>query len=263
MPVSFDEFPGLSPTFTGSKSELTGTRRGLIAYTDMDPLYLELFPSPVGGIPQLPALLPGSSVLYAESLAYKPQFDEANAVSCPTGGGQVTYDVMEATVNYKTIPYQQNDPNADQISTRRVSVSGEVMTVPKTAIEWASDSKPIVSDEISAGKIIGSISHHLTYHRVTSVPYSTIRSLIGLVNASSFLGAAAETLLFMGADITEGIDSDGNFSYQLELNFMERVINGSATLNWNYFFRPGSGWERAQVKGGARIYPTGNFSLFL
>lgn len=259
MPVTFDEIPG-SPVYAGTASELRATRVGLIPWGSIDAYYLELFPAAIAGVPQLPALCPGSSSLYAESVEFKPYSGDTGATF--VGGSPSTYDQAEVTVQYKTIPYSSE---SNQIVTRRISMSGEFLVLPNRGLQWSGTPPvPVKGEDLNAGKIIATLEHQLTFHRVPVPNYADIRALIGKVNDGAFEGAAAGTLLFLGAEFRQEVTTDGSHPWEVDQRFMERRINGDSALGWNYFFRPDTGtWEQLETVSGDPIYDEGDFdSLF-
>jgi len=130
-----------SPKFTGSRTELTATRRVTLNWGDIDSHYLSLFPGAVLGIPSFPALCPGSVVLYAESVDYEPICGDEDAIvqtpplPNPTYPNQ--YALAKATINYKTHSWQLS-PSGNNIITSRIALSTEVMTLGNLGLKWAS-----------------------------------------------------------------------------------------------------------------------------
>jgi hypothetical protein len=261
MAVVRDQVPGW-PQYRGSMAELTATTKFIIDWDDIDPLYIELFPLAIAGVPQLPELLTGSSVLYADSVFFEPL--------CGTTGGEFdgsaypsVYQNALATVDYKTKTYEHNGSN---ILTRQISISGEFMTLPARALRWAGGGSDnlVTGEDLSAGKVLTSLEHSITAHRVPTPRYSAIRSLIGKVNSVAFEGAAIETLLFIGAELNQEVTAGGSMPWTVSMKFQERFINGNTALNWNYFLRPNTGtWERLQLVNGDPIYNSGAFSAMV
>jgi len=270
MAVTFYEYTG-SPVYSGDGRKLSAIRQGEIDWSDIDALYLELFPAAVGGIPQLPALCPGSSVLRVSGVKFEPLFSDAQIAST-TGTGIANpinqYDCCKVTVNYKTLSYDQANPSTDQILTRRVSIGGQFMTIPNTGLKWDDgDCADITNPDILAAKFIGTIDHEITFHRVPSIPWATLRSLIGKTNSAAFEGAAVETLLFEGVSLQQTVTAGGAEPWQMTCKFKERNVDGNNSITWNHFFDPDPNqgkWRKVVTQnGGAKVYPTGDFNNLL
>jgi hypothetical protein len=69
----------------------------------------------------------------------------------------------------------------------------------------------------------------LTFHKLPYLPMSTVRSLRGKVNSTTFLGAAAGLVLFKGADTHREFNTDGSVCQEVKLTFNER----SSGYPWN------------------------------
>lgn len=263
MAVFFDELTGISPRLSASAGEVTATRVGLIAWSDMDALYRELFPAPVNGIAQMPATFPGRPLLYAERVEFGPLWDG----DVPTSDGPpLAYDLCRATIEYRTTPYEQQ---GSQLITRRVTVGGQYMTLPNYGFRFADTGQVVICDAI-VSKFIGTIDHEITVHRTPTIPWPYIRALAGRVNSSLWIGAAAETVLFMGVDIQQVIYSDGSRPYQITYKFQERNIDGDPTIGWNHVFDPThtkkdpqGKWRPILQANGEKPYKTGNFNYLL
>jgi hypothetical protein len=265
MAVAFDEFTA-SPTFSCTASEVRAVRRGKIAWADIDAMFAELFPAAAYGIPQLPQRYPGSSILYAESVNFKPLHpdgDQLYAFSPPR------YTYAEAEITYKTIPYEQSDPGtptASQIVTRRFSISGEFMTMKNRGIRWKGETTPIKDTEFQAGKIIPMLDASITLHQVTPAYYSSLRTvvndLIGKINNATFEGAAAGTLLFLGGEFQQTVSNTGSSPWQVDLKFQQRLAkSGSQSVGWNWAWDDDTGaWREYETTSGDAVYPEGNFT---
>ncbi len=257
----FVEFAN-SPTYGGSQTELSAVRRGICAWSDITALFAQLFPASFGGFPVFPALFPGSNVLFAQHVTFQP-FPNNNAII--TGVSPVnSYSWAEVEIEYKTIPYQQSSTGGS-ILTRRGSATGEFMTLPNLRLEWATGTKAVKNPELFAGKMIGMESWTITRHRVANpLNKALFRGLRGKVNDTQFEEFPAETLLFMGADYQQTLSYQGDDSWQVDLHFVSRNIDGETSLGWNHFFNSEvepPAWDRLQLKGGEKIYRTGNFNL--
>lgn len=260
MPVAFEEFND-SPTFEGSQREMIGTRRGKIQWSDLNSHFTELFPPAILGVPSLPALMPGSTVLFADNVKYKPFGNDPLIPSPATESTCNGYSEAEAHVTYRTIAYQSGSTS---IYTIKWAAKAEIFRLPNYGLKWSSDDAPVGEDTLNAGKVMTGIEIHVTLHRVPSIPTSTILGLLGKVNNGAFQGVAAECLLFAGANVSQTVTSDGTQPFEVDLVFASRVIDGSTSLGWNHYFRQSSGnFERLKTKSGNDIFLTGSFSGLL
>lgn len=264
MSVTFDELAG-SPRYSGGRDSLSATRMGLIDWGDIDAFYLELFPAAVSSNkPSLPALLLGSSVLYADSVEFEPQIGENDVPECL--GDVATYTKAKVTIQYKTIPYSQGAGADDQIITRRYSKTGEFMTLPSNGVKWDGDAAAVLDPDIVAGKVVPMEEIIVTLHRVTPAYFTslkaTIDDLIGCVNNATFEGRAAESVLLLGGDFTQTVSADGSVTHQCEIKFGVRSIKeGANKRGWNYFFDPITGtYRRLKTKDGKDIYEQKTFT---
>lgn len=254
------------PRYRGSRDEKSATQQFKIAWGDIDALYLELFPIGVGNKPTLPALMLGSSTLYADSVEFEPFMGEDDNPDCPTNNQEYTY--ASATVEYKTIPYEQGAGADDQIITRKWTISGDFMVLPSHALFWDGlPPDPIMDPEVRAGKRIPTIDLSVTLHKVTPTYFTALQTRIlekiGEVNDAVFEGAAAETMLLLGANFDETVAADGSITHQVEITFQYRKVKDQLgnVVGWNHFFNPKtSHWERVVDKDSNNVYTPSDFS---
>lgn len=266
MPVSVEKLGGY-PKFGGGRDELSATQQFKIAWGDIDALYLELFPAGVGNKPSLPALFPGSSVLYADSFDAEPFVGDDDSPDCPSTNQE--YDYARVTVGYKTIPYTQGGGADDQIITRRWTMSGDFLVLPSHALYWnnVGAGRPILDPDVRAGIRIPLIDLSVTLHRVTPDYFTSLQAAIyenvGCVNDALFEGAVAQTMLLLGANFDETVSAGGDITHQVEIMFQYRKVFDQAgnPQGWNHFYNPTIGfWERVVDKNNLTVYPTADFS---
>lgn len=228
-------------------------RTGLITYSDIDTLIAECFPAP----PSLPGQLPNVSYLYCDSLTCVP-FGDVPA-TCPTLAFP-TYSVGRVTITYSTLPYNTSD-----LIQRRYSIGAEFLSMPTSGLRWESEpaTSIIESEDVVAQKRISIIEHSMTFNRVASIPWSAIRNNIGKVNDGTYEGAADQTLLFSGAEISFTVAAEGTVTWTLDYRFQERIVTdetGSTgydqTFGWNHVYRAETkAWERVLDADGNPLYP--------
>jgi hypothetical protein len=131
-----------------------------------------------------------------------------------------------------------DDPgNAHQIDpttpivwcTQELDFSVETLSLPNSTYYWEGDSSTAT---IPVQVDIPIITLVLTFHRRSSLPVSTVRSLVGKVNDATFLGAGQQTVLFRGARTTREASTDGTTTQKVQLTFQQRPVS------WNKFLRP-------------------------
>jgi hypothetical protein len=237
--VPFDELAGQSPNISFNRDSRSATRVGKVAGANLAALYTECFPSGSS----LPGAFPGIAYMYVDSLDIKPFVPEGEAF--PTCGDLITYDWYLASIKYGKLDYESSN-----FLSRKWSYSGEFMTLPANAVKWKSDKGAVENEEISAAMTIPQIEHSLTRNRATSIPWSVIQDNIGKVNDATlnnsiFTNVAAQTLLYMGAQIDWTFSTDGTQIWNIEHRFIERIVSAFdpqakavATYGWNHFYRP-------------------------
>lgn len=269
----FTDGDKLSPRILINRETRAAKRRGHIAYSDIDALILECFPT----APAAPGAYPGVSYLYADSLEIAPLCEEGSAVNC--AGDVAVWTNADVTIGYSTLPY-----TVSERITRRYSHGAEILTMPANSVRWESQAvgEHIETEDVQAGKLIPTIEHAMTFHRVTSIPWAAIRDNIGCVNIATYESIPAECLLFLGAEVSFVFSTDGTQVWTLEYHFSERNIRWSDSteaagessasssegfiatgppFGWNHFWRPShKRWERVLDDDGNRMYSGGTFS---
>jgi hypothetical protein len=248
--------PG-SPRYSLSRDSRKATRVVETAWANLDALFLECFPA----APSLPGVFPGIAFLFCESIEAEPLHPDGDFSAAALAGASVaTYaNRAKVTINYSNLPYE-----SDTLLTRRFSFSGEFLTIPSAALKWEGG-EVVQDEEISAAKIIPMIEHSITWHRVleASIPWDDIKNDIGRVNESAidnayFDNVAAETLLYMGAELNFTYSTDGSKVWTLEHRFQERRVKiAEDVFGWNHFQRPSDGtWKKLVDDNGDTVYPT-------
>ena len=266
MGVIFEELAG-SPTVSYTRGEGGKAKQILrCAWADQNALLAQFFPSPyiLGSNIVIPpaAVFPGAAWMVAKTADIEP-WDPEN----PNGHGEFPNYYpggARVTINYETPEYDQSNPQADgpegnteiTFVSYKVSISGEFLTYPSSALRWDQPSDQSLSDNPSnpiapkftatgddtmASVIIPMLEHTLTWPQVAFPPWTAIRSCIGKVNAYTFCGAPPETLLFLGCEASRDITSEGIRCWNIEYKFSEKNQNPLNPLNpqgWNYFLRP-------------------------
>jgi hypothetical protein len=273
--TAFEELAN-SPVLDITPSSRVAVREAKIAAANLDALIEAVFPLGDFGI-----AYPGNSALRAAQLHVEPYQGNKEKITAPAAANldiavvntvqyylaRITYETMEAT--------QGDDPQL--LLSHRWSTGGEFLTADAQGLEW-SDSG-LVDDDVKAGILVGTIEHHITWARVTSPPFSVIRSRMGCVNSAELNFKTGriypETLLFLGAELRRDILTDGALAWEVGYHFSERSVplgnvgeddddhgnkvGGVSTGDqmtvggWNHFFRS-EDQDRARMSGKTGFY---------
>jgi hypothetical protein len=187
-----------------------------------------------------------------------------------------TYELAELTVDYELLPFatlpQLPEPEADTFLTYRMDFGGEYQALPAYAFRWQDKPEERPSADVHLTQRIPIVEHHITWHRVSSPPWETIRDAIGTVNNASFMGAAAESVLLDGATADREfifLDelAEPQFGWRLNYVFREKTIDlgGGNVGGWNHRYRAlpkdDPAWDRPELAdGGALLYPQRDFT---
>lgn len=131
-----------------------------------------------------------------------------------------------------TVEFNQLDPL--DLGEEKIEFSGRMITAPPEMFTWASDGEALLSSE-APGIIEVKASLERTINTVASLPLTTIFGLIGKVNSSTYLGGAAETMLYLGASSQRRYTTFGSKCWSLT-----HKIDFSAA-GWNQFLRASTG----------------------
>ena len=248
-----------------------------IAGTDLEAFIAEIFPvtlpSGSSNIIRAGAVHPEFNYLYARSMRVEPaEISKDDDYSATNDAIPANY---KCTIQYDTTNALQadsenpDDNTADPVThlTHRWSTGGEFLTLPESGLKWDDGTGEPVTQEVSAGIIVPHIEHQITWPRIINPPFTAIRNTIGTVNNAALTfqtgQIAAETLLFLGAEMQREVMSDGTRAWSVGYRFSERRVTsgdendpgGGNPGGWNHFFRStirvGSGWYRLVKKGGA------------
>ncbi|QGJ71057.1 Hypothetical protein PBC10988_27600 [Planctomycetales bacterium 10988] len=188
------------------------------------------------------------------------------------GLGQVEQDISggpsylggaKVTANYETLTYDPDtespsNPELGPYVSESLSIGGRSVALPREGFHW-SDGRPLSSSDRLPGKLLPQADYRLTRHKVPELPKALLFSMIGKVNANNFSDAAAETLLFLGADATRDHAGNGSEAWQIELHFRYEP------LGHNNVFRSETGaFELVKTQvGDHKLYPTADFTTLL
>ena len=278
MSLSFRELAG-SPHETFTADGMIAQRRLVVAWEDRHAMVAQLLGAgyALGGAS--PAVYPGRNGIVAMQVAVEPwpaapenqgAFDDVTAQLNSYSGkfAQLTvdYELLDAVAGRGDLPA----PQAGTVLTYRMELGGEYVRLSGHSLRWQAETALPVPPEAVPTVRVPIVEHQLTWHRVVSPPWTTIRSATGCVNAAAFLGAPAETVLFDGATAKKqflGINGDGlaTFGWRLTYVFREKAIKTAAGLvGWNHAYRPlpasNPAWDRLLDGDGETLYRTTSFA---
>ena len=222
-------------------------------------------------------IYPGRTDVFAYTLDFEPL--EPDMIGVRTLANLKTdlvdYDgsFAKATVKYGAADGRDRDDlpiEEDGTSlTYRMAIDVEESLLPGNGWVWTDTAIPIGAD---VTKKIPVTEHIVTWSYVVNPPWTAIAACQGKVNASPFLGCAAGTLLFRGAEANKlyrrgaGIEDDtASFAWAIRYTFRERSVKMNGQVyGWNHFYRESSGnWVPIQ-HGSSPLYDSGDFnSLFV
>jgi hypothetical protein len=280
MSVVFKELAG-SPIEAYDQNGMKAQRRLLCAYEDRQAALLALLGgSQLGSPPQ--ATYPDQPNLLAirvriEPFEKKPD-DQGTFDDLTSDLNSYSGQFVEVVVDYEVL--HGGDSRLPKVQsntflTYLMDFGGEYVALPGHTLLWESDATiPVTPDSVPTLRI-PITEHHVTWHRVVSPPWDAIRACVGTVNATAFLGAAAETVLFDGAKAYRqfaGLDDllHPQFGWRITYVFREKTIKvmdddqNQLTYGWNYSYRPDANnqthWDQLVDDAGNKLYRATDFS---
>ena len=255
--ITFQELDS-SPTIDINTQDMTASRRFLVAWADWQNFAQEVIGTyrVVGTVVQYvtPLPFPGQANLLPDSISIRPQMPDAplGTTSVTLGSVHNEYTNAIVTVGYKTQWF--NPPSGSPLGssvtlpngtwvTLEGSLGGEMLTIPGRMFQWTGTAVNL-PDDVNPGIFVPSGNFTLTWHRVLLPPWSTMRSLRGKVNSASFLGAAAETILYTGATYSrEFLINDDGGTWKISYSFAEssKQLVGGGVGGWNHFWKDVNG----------------------
>lgn len=271
----FDETHG-SPygVFNGMTWEYY--REGVTAWSDINAFAQELMP------PSTTLLGPGlAGQFYGAPLPSNTRFRVALFEFHPFGGvtnspdvfGINTYNKAKWKITYRVPYYNGNQQGKDPVGflQHESTTGGEYLSLPGAGVSWEPSTasfRPHVRDT-HAGIFIATTEHTLTWERVQSPPFSTMRACQGCVNSTAMTFETGtidpETNLFIGPEWSRQIMVDGSFAWRIKYKFAEKRVQASdqsTTGGWNHFYR-----DQGSKSGFYRLYrikqgPDGTYNQY-
>jgi hypothetical protein len=207
---------------------------------------------------RVPLQYPELPNLYASAIEMTPEGASRD------GALQIAYDWAIIKVTFQTVPWNfsgADDPDSftdGQWRTESIEMGGEILSFPAQAYKYQAN--PGVKVTQPVGRIVPTMNLTITQYQCAYIPYANIFTLIGNVNASTFYGADAGTMLFLGGQSEAETNIIGFRTQKLTYKFSYRSIP------WNKFLLPtGNGFDTlVEQSSGNTVYPSGDFTpLFL
>lgn len=264
----FQELGG-SPVEIYTPDGLTATRQFLVPWENRNEFVQNVF----GNSGRLP--YPGRSDVRAARLRFEP-FDSDAVNICTLENPETDFvdyngSFAKAVVEYATIgTAERNDGPVGEEGTSisyRMTLDSEYVDLSNSGWRW-SDTLLTVPAEQKIEKATPYTLHHLTWSNVVNPPWNMIIQCQGTVNNAEFLGCAAGTLLFEGAEASklygrssDGLEQTSNFAWSIKYTFRERSVKmGNGVYGWNYFYRDSTAtWNMIQ-NGTKTVYTAKDFN---
>ncbi len=275
--LTFQELGG-SPKETYSFDGFQATRTFLIPWEQRNEFAVALFGKASDSGKNNRLAYPGRKDVYASRLHLEP-FDPTSVNIRDLNDPKtdlVDYNgsYAKAVVDYSTL--DSNDRNDGPINEEGTSISYKMVVestetlLPSTGWRWG-DTVTALPDDIALLKQIPQTTHFVTWSNVSNPPWELITARQGTVNNAVFLGCAAETLLFRGAEANKlyrpgsGLhEGPSAFVWAIKYAFSEKTIKmNGRTYGWNHVYHPETGIWTVVNNGMSRVYDAGDFnSLF-
>ena len=254
---------GGSPTYQVSTDSASASDLWMVPWGTVFGFTNTIIPAPVevGGQSYQPArwAFRYDSSLKADSVSVTPFYGEEPGIT----GNSPASAWAKMKVSYK-VPDKEEEEEEDEddpetFLTHKLTIGAEMMTVPprsammegSQSLDPANSVEDQHTDEDAPITILmPTAEHQFTWKKVISPPFSSIYNLMGCVNKSAFLGADAETLMFLGCDATQEYTTGGVNPWTLDYRFSHRVaqpIGAPNPLTWNHFYVPKKGeWNKLE-----------------
>jgi hypothetical protein len=155
------------------------------------------------------------------------------------------------TVDFAPVPYTFTGDQPYMTVRRRYGASA--ITLPGRA--FAVSSVPLEHD---VARVIPEVIYSATQYNVPTLDDSVFTTLVGKLNAATFLGYAAETVRF------DGVEDEINTTIAFTVNRTVSLSLAWRPVSWNKILLPSGVWSKPiNISDGLGIYELGNFDLLL
>ena len=298
MPVAFDIMAGY-PVGRIDAEGGTVTVKGTVPWSDVGNKLDELFPASTTSGIGANAIDPLFGLYRCQSCEFEPLGSNGAKVNYGTPFNSPydatfklpIYELAVLTAVYSSVQVEFPNassgdgggaPDTPDGSTEvtglihQLTSGGETIKLQDSSLYWSDDLSAKESG-LTCVKIIPTIEHNVTWKRVISPPWESMRTLIGKVNNVD-LGPfqtgtmLEETLMYLGFTATPDITPDGQRVWEIGYRFSERridelsksAVGGSKvadginvsnpnTGGWNHFYKQ----EEPDKAGGANTKTSG------
>lgn len=243
MPVTRDyETTEVSGDITPTSGTVTTSL--IINWANVPALLAEVFPPSSAVTPFAAELDPYFGIFRANRLTFK---NLSNLTTNLTGTGVANFGKARVTITYSSVqiepPQDQGEADADgdpvPFLTHSLGIGGEYITFgTENQLYWGATGIAVAAVQgIDAGFPITQTEHQIHWHRVVSPPFQAIRDLMGKINQTELTFATGTirkgTLLFLGAEMSRDIMSDGTRAWDVTYRFSERnYTNSDRIAGW-------------------------------
>lgn len=273
--LTFQELGG-SPEEQYSHDGFHATRSFLVPWEQRNEFAAAVFGTAGDSTSNRRLTYPGRKDVYAYKLRLEP-FDPSavnvrSMADLKTDAVDYNGFYAKAVVDYHTLDSKDrlDGPiNEEGTSiTYRMAVESEETLLPSTGWKWQ-DSSTSLATEIVLAKQVPTTTHFVTWGNVVDPPWDKITARQGTVNNAVFLGCAAETLLFKGAEANKlyrpgsGLDEGpSSFVWAIKYAFQEKSVKMNGyTYGWNHVYHPETGRWTIVTHGYSRVYDSSDFNV--
>ncbi len=273
MPA-FQELGG-SPKEEYSYDGFQATRTFLVPWEQRNEFAVAVFGSAGDSGSSSRLNYPGRKDVYATRLLFEP-FDPASVnirdlSDLKTDSVDYNGSYAKAIVDYNML--DSNDRTDGPLNeegtsiTYKMVVESEETIFPSTGWRWQDTATPL-ADDLILSKQVPMTTHYITWSNVVDPPWDKITARQGMVNNALFLGCAAETLLFKGAEANKlyrpgsGLDEGpSSFVWAIKYAFLEKSVKmNNYIYGWNHVYHPETGRWTVVKSGASTVYDLGNFN---
>jgi hypothetical protein len=199
----------------------------------------------------LSRITPLQHPLFPSLLAFEVDAEACGEASTTSSTLANMWSRVRLNINFRSVPYDQTGDQA--YMTIEEDVGSTYTTFPGRKLAFT-DGEPIDQD---AGTFVGTKNYQVTVYQAPSLDSSVTDALIGKINNATFLGFAAESLLFGGVRSSYERSVGGLVRYQKTFTFAYQ------SHSWNQAYKKNGTLGTVVDPAGNNLYSTGNFYLLM
>ena len=272
--LTFQELAG-SPMEQYSSDGFTAHRQFLVPWEQRSEFAMAVFGSSSQKESERRLYYPGRSDAIAWKLRFEPFDPSAIGIrdleNLKTDFADYNGSFAKAMIDYHTedstdrsdVPLNEEGTSI----TYRMVVDSTETSIATDGWKWNGTTISIPEDTPLL-KRIPMTTHFVTWSNVVTPPWERISVRQGTVNNATFLGCAAGTLLFEGAEANKlyrrgsGIEEGPSaFVWAIKYAFREKSVKfGGQTFGWNDFYRTDNGTWNCVKYGSKTLYDYSDFN---